>query len=788
MTTHTTQQGRVALLVALFAVLASIYMLVYSGYIESGDSKILFNAAGSFYRFGDFRIDLMMNERLPASFDATEPNPLLAVNAEPLPVVLASGLYALANAVPGLGLVHTVWLFNVIVVALSGCVFFLFAEALGYDRRTALWAALAFGLATIVLPYSKTFLREPLTLLTILLAAYAAERARASGYRLVWLIGLALAVGAMLITRAAAAFALPAILVIVLPEVRGNAGRVIGLALLLVGIAAGVFLLANLFGGNVVGDRYDLFGRMGADRAYLLTAVHGYLLSIGGSVWATSPVTLLAIPGAYLLLRKRMPRYPLAALFVLLSFAFGYAVLSGQHWFGGLSWPPRPMIPVVPFLMLAALPVFARMRQRGWLLVVFVMSAFSLWVQVTAVSVRWGAYAAALPPESGGLIEWSGGLNLVQYLRWVVIPGLWGSVPLDSAWARAGLPFAALAFAALALIAGLWLRRLILRPARVGGSLALVLAWIGLTLLALRALYDVDPLYNAGNDALRAIVPIIEQETTSEDILFLSNPAYVDFFFNYGKWGDAARLIGLPPHPGDRPSPEQAPEVSAENPDIQIKMQAITFIYALARGHDHLWLLENFGPALPWSVRPVEGFMAAHYYPLRTLETAPQVRLIEFVTVDAPDPFGFRLPETTTDLVFGDDIALTGVDLPRGTSYLPGSALPISLVWRAHAPLDRDYTIGLYLRAADGSPVAQVDSPPRWGFAPTSRWHPGAPIWDHRALRLPPDLPSGDYQLWVKVYGFNDDLQAQDLPVTGASTIDGAIGVLPVTITVRVVS
>lgn len=774
-----------ALLVALFVMLASAYMLVYSGNIESGDSKLLLNATGSFYRFGDFRVDLMMSERLPATFDPTADHPLLAVNAEPLPIILASGLYALANAVPGLGLVHTVWIFNILVVALAACVLYLYVQALNYDARTALWAALAFGLTTIVVPYSKTFFREPLTLLTILLAAYTAERARASGYRVTWLAGLALTVGVMLLTRAAAAFALPAILVIVLPELRGNAGRVIALALLLVGVAAGVFLLANLFGGGIVGDRYDLLGRLGADRDFLLTALHSYLLSIGGSVWATSPVTLLAIPGAYWLLRQRAPRYVIVALLMLLAFALGYAVLTGPHWFGGLSWPPRSMIPVVPFLILAALPVFARLKQRGWALIVLVVCAFSLWVQITAVSVRWGDYAAALPPESGGLIEWGDGLNFVQYLRWVVIPQIWDTVPLDFAWVRAGLPLWGVGFAALILGSVAWLWRLSTRPARARGSLALLLAWLALTFVSLRALYATDPRYDAGNEALHAMLPIIEHETTAGDIVILSNPAYVDFFFNYGKWRDAARTIALPLNPGDRPSPEQAPEVAAENPDLLVKMQSVFFIYDLARGHDRLWLLENLGPALPWSVRPVEQFLAAHYYPLRTLETAPQVRLIEFASVDAPDPFGLRWPEATTDLVYGDDIALVGFDLPRGETYAPGDALPVSLAWQTARPLDADYTIGLYLRAADGAPVAQVDAQPRWGFVPTTQWPPGVLIWDHRALQLPPALAPGDYQLWVKVYGFDANLQAQDLPVAGETTLDGVVGVLPARITIR---
>ena len=49
-------------------------------------------------------------------------------------------------------------------------------------------------------------------------------------------------------------------------------------------------------------------------------------------------------------------------------------------------------------------------------------------------------------------------------------------------------------------------------------------------------------------------------------------------------------------------------------------------------------------------------------------------------------------------------------------------------------------------------------------------------------------LTPGEYQLWVKVYGFDADFQAQDLPVMGATTLDDVIGVLPVTITISGVS
>lgn len=806
---------RNALLVVLFTLFASAYMLVYSGYMESGDSRVLFNAVASYYRYGDFSLDLLMSERLPETFDPSAPALLVPANVEPLPLLLAQPLYALADRIPGLGLVHTVWVFNVIISALAGCLTYVYALALGARERTAVVTALAFGLGTIIVPYSKTFFREPLTLLTILLAAYAAERARASGYRLAWLAAFGLALAAALLTRASAALALPALLIILLPT-SVNPGRKAGgadgekrgkvtrrrcaafAALLSLGIAGVALLL--LAADSVAGGRYDILARLNADRDYLVTALHSYLVSIGGSVWATSPIALVALAGAWLRWRSR---YVWVALLMLVSFAGGYALLSGVHWFGGLSWPPRFLVPVVPFLLLAGIPALERALQspRRWAFTgLSLLFAYSLWVQFCAVSLRWSAYGTALPPEAAGLIEWGGGLNRVAYLRWLVIPGLWGAQPLDFAWVRAGLPLWPLAFAGLIIAAACRLLRIprhhlpsteyqVLHtqnpePTPTLFPYLLLAAWLLLTGLALRALYETDSLYNAGNPALHAMLTNLERETTAEDIVLLSNPAYVDFFFNYAKLHDAARPIALPIHPGDRPSEEQPPLIEAANPDVLVKMQTIPLIYALAAERERIWLLENFGPALPWTVRPVERFMAAHYHPLRVLESAPQVRLIEFITAGQPDPFGGRAPAIPTDLRFGDHIHLLGFDLPAGTHYAPGAALPVALAWQTSAPLEADYTVGLFLRTADAQPVTQSDVQPGWGFSPTSGWTPGALVWDARALRLPADLAPGSYQLWVKVYRFDADFQPVDLPVAGSGTRDNVIGVLPVQIDV----
>jgi hypothetical protein len=175
--------------------------------------------------------------------------------------------------------------------------------------------------------------------------------------------------------------------------------------------------------------------------------------------------------------------------------------------------------------------------------------------------------------------------------------------------------------------------------------------------------------------------------------------------------------------------------------------------------------------------------MAAHYYPLREITVSPDVRLIEYSTVRAPEPFAFRGPDMLTDLVYGDSMQLIGYTLPEGATYAPGQALPLSLYWQAIARIEEDYTVAWFLADEAGVVVTQgMDSHPAGGFEHTSEWQVGVPIWDNRALRLPAELTAGDYGLWVKVYTFDETGAAQDLAVTGATVRDDAIGVLPTAI------
>lgn len=786
---------------ALVLLVACLYLLTYRANLSINDELQMFDVTGSLAQFGDFRYDLSNWFRTRVMDDPALRYPLAETEIDRFQMIAAAPLYALVERLPGVGLVHGVWLFNVLISTGIALLFYRYALLLGYSQRTAAWAALLLVTSTALWLYAQTFFREPLAMFWLLLAAYALEQVRRGlparrPSLFLWGLLAVLALALMTWTKQSLLAALPGLLLLALPHTKNRWFRRMTQAALLMLLAGAVLaaftpLIDTLFpAGDLSFMGYTV------DTSVTQAALHSYLFSIGASLWGTSPVLLLAIPGGWLLIRQGESQRVLAVLVLLLGVALAYALLRGEAWFGS-TWPPRFLLPVLPVVFALALPTLeslvAGRSSFVWRAAALLVITYALWWQASAVFIDKDAYLVALPPESGGLVEWGPGQNLVAYLRPVVLTQVLmdGGEPLDTLWARTGRGGWMLVFAGLALASmGLLLRSL--RAPTAFQRRGWRLLWVAplilglLVFVALRDAYH-DPRYLGTDPAMHELLAVIDAEEAPYDIVVIGNQFYHEFFLNYGRV-DHARFVALGFHPGERGSFEQQPAVVSDVPDELLSERSPETLYTLIAARDHLWLVMETGPFLPWSVRPVERFMTLRAYPLREIAVAPTARLLEYAATPAPDPFAAPPPQTPAGLVFEDVVRLEGLILPDGERYAPGDPLPVTLLWSASVPLEVDVTVAFFLVNGAGQVIAQgQDSQPQGGFAPSSAWSPGATIYDNRALRVPPDTPPGDYALWLRLYTFDEAGAIVTLSAAGGEVTGDAddIAVLPVTIRVE---
>ena len=800
MTAASDRHHRLRLFSLLVALCLGVYLLSYRGLIQSGDTRRALDALTSVVRHGDWLMDETNLIKLPYRIREAETLPLGEYRVEErLNVLLASPLLRLAQAIPRLGNIHTVWLFNVILAALTAGLVYLLLRALSFSDVVAVAVAASLALSTNLWAYSQTFFREPLTAFFITFAFLALQTSRgSSGFRA--LTGMAAAAVGLLLayeTKHSAVFALPALIAFALPEARLAGFRVwrptIAALIALPLLCLCLFMLLDPLPSAL----RETLADVGFQADYAGEALRAYLLSPGASLWATSPLALLAIPGCVLLWRRGDARLAASIILLAAGYALGHALLTGPHWFGGLSFPPRFLLPALPVLMLATAPIAQaiwRARSRSLRLVWLALLAYGIWIQFVGVSLSLSRYGESLPPDSNGVAEWQPSLTQPRYFRWIVLPRRWPDLGFEFLWTRAKLPLWGLSFALFSALAAAALWRNLRHP---GGhwrhlSPLLAIAIIPLVLLNLRSAYDRDPRTQSSQAALHEALDFLAENARADDVLLLPSPDYEDFILNHM---DVAfpRPIILERPPAQAASDRQPARIVSENPNDWFDVQSFRVLRHVAGQLDRLWVLERASPFMPWSFRPLERYMARHYYPLREVALPAadaSVRLLEYSTVSAaPNPLSQYAGEIATDLRYGEAIRLLSVTLPGGDAYAPGDAIEVSLLWQTDAPLEYDYSVAFFVAdARTSAPIAQgSDSGPQAGFAPTSSWKPRTPVWDNRALRLPADAPPGPYQIWLLMYRYDSESgDIKRLPATGTSvTQEATVGLPPIALTIE---
>lgn len=758
-------------LAALTGLLFCIYLLTASLTFVSGDELYIFDATESIAK----RQDVFRTETADLEWPGESP-------VEPIQPILTAPVYWLANQFDGIGNLHATMLFNPLVTALTGALVFLYLRQLAFGRLTALVGALVFGLATIAWPYSKTFFREPLHTLTLFATAYSLLRWRdafveksrtASGWLVITILSALISVFA----KESALVGLPMLLLILLPDasrLRRRDWLILGAAVLvlLVMLVAGIWVFEQYFNGG----RFAITGRlniMWSHAGVAQVGVIGYFFSPGKSLFLYSPVLLLSLSAPFVGERRRRLNtgWPLILLAV---FVLVYALVRGQMWWGGTNWGPRYLVPLTPFLIVAAGPAIeAALCSRNIPLraALFALCVLGVAVQIGAVSVRLGDYydwIGSIRPDGA----WTLGLWDPYYSA---ILGHWRLMSVKApefAWmlASPGGPIwivpAMVTGLSAVFIGAMWYgvaRDPIQRRAMMGAALAGLVATGAVTWFSLRALYH-DQRYKGNDESLRMLNAALESGLADapDPIIFLNNRAYYEFMLNYYKGATAWYTLEL--NPKELLAMDEPPPPPSIDPRTLVNDDAWSVVNFFARRHRTAFLIMEHGPFTPESPRPLEWWMSRNFYYKRVWEFGPTVRLVEFSTsADAPPPsqpaahpVSFRL---------GDSIELVGWDAsPDGTPIRPGGVLNISTQWKAIAAPEADLKIGTYLITPEGSLAAQDDSFPMNGFWPTLRWQAGDVVRHNVAVTVPKDLPPGFYEVWTLMYSAVDGsrLQIQD--------------------------
>jgi hypothetical protein len=169
-----------------------------------------------------------------------------------------------------------------------------------------------------------------------------------------------------------------------------------------------------------------------------------------------------------------------------------------------------------------------------------------------------------------------------------------------------------------------------------------------------------------------------------------------------------------------------------------------TFLSPLVQRYRRLFVL-YWGDGESDPHRRIETWLAAHAYKAGD-RWYGRVRLATYGVAPLPEK-----PAAALGAGFGESVRLSGYAL-GGDRFARGDILPVTLFWEAQSPVPERYKVTVQLLDGAGRLVAQHDSEPGEGFAPTDTWAPGQVIVDRHGVLLPAGLSPGRYTLVVALY------------------------------------
>lgn len=312
------------------------------------------------------------------------------------------------------------------VTAVAGLFLMAWVRTLRFQWSTAALLGFTYAFATLSLPYTRTFLSEPLSTALLLAGAWAVARyhvarqeSRPRVRRWLWLASAC--VGASVHVHVLNIVAVPcfigyAVLPLWRDEELPSRRKELAISLAIGSAWLGALGLSQWarFGSPFETGRYDIYSTFIVPGESLLAL----LFSPGRSLWLTSPILLVALLGA----RGMVRRTPAAAWFAIAIVATRLLfVASRSDWWGGWALGPRFLLPVIPFALLPLATAWQRASRR-WtrlLIAVAVAANVALMMYLSCFSVfDWMIGVFNETPKSASYIaraNWELGTHHIAY-------------------------------------------------------------------------------------------------------------------------------------------------------------------------------------------------------------------------------------------------------------------------------------------------------------------------------------------------------------------------------------
>jgi hypothetical protein len=712
--------------------LFAVYLLSYRGGFHSVDEVSMFAVTESLVKFGRLDTDQIAwtqwttSQREAQGFFGVDGHVYskkgLAISLVMVP------LYWLGLVIPGLGMLQATSLINAIITAATGGLLLLVVRRLGYDQRIAIGVTLLYGLATIAWVYSKYLFSEPLAGLFLVAATYLLVAFRQEGGN--WRAALAgLLAGLAVTTRANNLFLVPVFGVYLLASSRLETERsslarssqllsfhfLLPIAYFILGLIPPALMLMGynwIRSGNPMQTGYDLT----IFSPNLILGLYKLLLSPLRGLFVYSPLLILSIPGLVWLWQRHR-----AETFLMLGIT-GFTMALFAVWSSGegLSWGSRFLVPIVPFLCLALAPVLDRALAGSRVLMglLLALAGLSFIIQILGVAINPWVYLARIQADFGGefFLENTPALTDFRYSQVIGQLRSWSLDNSDVAWWQPW-GFDAFAFGlsiALVALAAVGLKSRISRPALLFVP-ALIMCYV-----LLARYFTSDLQFGPPDDGYSRALTTAAARARPGDTVVTVAPYHYHVPMN--RFKERLPLVGFAPSPP--PLPETALPLLGDSVTGQ-----------------STWLVTiGLPPAAPNNA--VEAWLTGNAFKASD-QWFDDVRLVWY---------GVDLPATTrpVNAALGEELKLVSVNMVDALQA--GKILPAEFVWTPlHTP-GADYHLFLQLLSADGTLVAQHDSPPNGGYTPTSTWEPAQEILDRHGLALPGDLPAGDYRLIAGMY------------------------------------